>query len=224
MARLAVFDMNETTLDLAPVRSEINRQLGHSGAAGMWFARLLGLSMAITATGHYKSFTQLARAAMGSVADSVAGFDSISDEDWQLVVDAILTLPPHPDVADGLDRLIADGWRLFALTNSTQAAVEAQLTSGGITDRFEAIVSVEAVQTFKPSPAPYHHIADVADVEPSDMWMVAAHDWDLAGAKAVGMKTAFVSRPGARFLDVFPPADVTATDFADLATQLADLA
>lgn len=224
MARLAVFDMNETTLDLAPVRAEINRQLGHSGAAGMWFARLLGLSMAITATGDYKPFTQLARTAMGSVADSVAGFDAISDDNWQRVVDTILTLPPHPDVADGLDSLIADGWRLFALTNSTQAAVEAQLASGKIADRFEAVVSVEAVRTFKPSPAPYHHIATVAGVEPSDMWMVAAHDWDLAGAKAVGMKSAFISRPRARFLDVFPAADVTATDFTDLAVKLADVA
>lgn len=224
MARVAVFDMNETTLNLAPVKSEINLQLDHSGAAGMWFARLLGLSMAVTATGEYKPFTQLARAAMDSVADSVAGFDSVSDANWQRVVDAILTLPPYADVADGLDRLLADGWRLFALTNSTQAAVEAQLTSGGIADRFEAIVSVEAVQTFKPSPAPYHHIAAVAGTEPSEMWMVAAHDWDLAGAKAVGMKTAFISRPGARFLDVFPVADLSATDFLDLASQLTDLA
>ena len=220
MSGIAVFDMNETTLDLAPVKAEINRQLGHSGASGMWFARLLSLSMAVTATGQYRSFTELARTSMDSVAESVADFKSISDENWQRVIDAILTLPPHPDVADGLDALASAGWRLFALTNSTQSAVDRQLEAAGIADRFEGIVSVDSVRTFKPAPAPYQHIAEVAGAEPADMWMVAAHDWDLAGAKAVGMKTAFIARPGARFLDIFPAADLTASDFEDLARQL----
>ncbi len=219
MTRIAVFDMNETTLDLGPVREVIDRRLGHPGASGMWFGRLLQLSMAVSATGEYRSFSELARVALETVADSVADHP-LTDDDWAEVATAIRTLPPHPDVIEGLDLLCRNGWRLFALTNSAQDAVDAQLANGAIADRFEAIVSVDAVRTFKPAPAPYRHIAEVAGAEPRDMWMVAAHDWDLAGAKAVGMTTAFVARPGARFLDIFPPADLVVTDFVDLARQL----
>ncbi len=220
MSGMAVFDMNETTLDLGPVRDVIDRTLGHPGAAGMWFGRLLQLSMAVSATGRYESFTDLARAALDSVSDSVRGRSAVTDPEWNEVRQAILTLPPHRDVAPGLDALRAGGWRLFALTNSAQAAVDAQLANAGIADRFEAIVSVEAVQVFKPTPRPYRHIASVAAADPSDLWMVASHDWDLAGAKAVGMRTAFVERPGTRFNPIFPPADLVVGDFVELAERL----
>ncbi len=220
MSGIAVFDMNETTLDLGPVRKVIDRTLAHPGAAGMWFGRLLQLSMAVSATGRYESFTDLARAALDSVSASVTGQPAVADPEWDEVREAILTLPPHRDVPAGLASLQAGGWRLFALTNSAQAAVEAQLTNAGLADRFEAIVSVEAVQKFKPAPEPYRHIAKVADAEPRGMWMVASHDWDLAGAKAVGMRTAFVERPGTRFNPIFPPADVVVADFIELADRL----
>ena len=221
MSGIAVFDMNETTLDLGPVREVIDRTLGHPGAAGMWFGRLLQLSMAVSATGRYESFTDLARAALDSVSGSVTGQPVVADPQWDEVRHAILTLPPHPDVPSGLDALRTAGWRLFSLTNSAQAAVEAQLTHAGIADRFEAIVSVEAVHTFKPAPQPYRHIAEVAGADPGDMWMVACHDWDLAGAKAVGMRTAFVERPGSRFNPVFPAADLVVADFVELSDRLA---
>lgn len=220
MSGIAVFDMNETTLDLGPARQVIDRTLDHPGAAGMWFGRLLQLAMAVSATGQYESFTDLARAALDSVSGSVAGRSTVSDAEWDEVRQAILTLPPHSDVPSGLDTLQAGGWRLYALTNSAQAAVEAQLTNAGIADRFDAIVSVEAVETFKPAPQPYRHIATVAGADPGDMWMVASHDWDLAGAKAVGMRTAFVERPGTRFSTIFPPADLVVADFDELAERL----
>ena len=50
--------------------------------------------------------------------------------------------------------------------------------------------------------------------------MVACHDWDLAGAKAVGMRTAFVARPGMSSAAALPPADLTVSDFVELADRL----
>jgi len=56
--------------------------------------------------------------------------------------------------------------------------------------------------------------------------MVAAHRWDLDGARRVGLRTAYVPRPGEWGMperrDLTPPPgiDVAARDFADLADRL----
>jgi len=53
-----------------------------------------------------------------------------------------------------------------------------------------------------------------------DVWMVACHDWDLAGAAAVGLKTAYVERAGMTFADIYPPATVTGADMLVLARRM----
>ncbi len=217
MASVAVFDINETTLDLDPVRRAVDRLLG-PGTFPLWFGRLLQTSMAVTATGSYQDFGLLAAAAFDSAAQS-AGAEAPPGA-WDEVATAMGALAPHPDVVDGLDRLAAQGWRLMALTNSGQATVDRQLTAAGLHHRFEAVRSVEAVRAFKPAPAPYRAALDHLGVGPADAVMVAAHDWDLAGANAVGMTTAFVARPGMPYATVYPPADHVVADFGALADAL----
>ena len=57
--------------------------------------------------------------------------------------------------------------------------------------------------------------------------MVAAHNGDLAAARAAGLKTAFVARPTehgeAQTTDLAPTSDwdIIADDFEDLARQVA---
>ena len=140
MAQVAIFDINETTLDLDPVRRVIDQQLGRPGAFSAWFGRLLQTSMAVTATGGYRPFGELAALSLESIAVT-EGVD-VAPDAWSHAAAAMATLPAHGDVAEGLDLLRAQGWRLIALTNSAQAAVDAQLASAGIHDRFE-VVSVD---------------------------------------------------------------------------------
>lgn len=220
MAHVAIFDINETTLDLGPVREIIDELLGRSGASTAWFGRLLQTSMAVTATGGYRGFGELAPMALEATA-LAEGVDLPADA-WGRVAPVMGTLPAHPDVAEGLERLAERGWRSIALTNSAQAAVDGQLKNAGLYDRFELVLSVEAVRAFKPVAAPYRYALERAAVGPGDAVMVACHDWDLAGAKAVGLTTAFVARESMPFLAAYPPADHDVVDFVELAQSLGD--
>jgi 2-haloacid dehalogenase len=218
MATVAVFDINETTLDLGPVRSAVGEVMGRPDGFGLWFGRLLQTSMAVTATGEFADFGTLAASALDSVAQS-SGIDLRADG-WDQVKAAMGVLQPYPDVAHGLELLSEQGWRLLALTNSAQGSVDAQLRNCAIHDCFEEVLSVDTVRAFKPASAPYRLALETAGVEASQAVMVAAHDWDLAGAKAVGMQTAFVARAGMPFATAYPPADHVVADFVELATTL----
>lgn len=216
---MIVFDMNETTLDLAPVRDAVESVAGEAGGFTVWFQKLLQLSMTVTATNmEFIGFGTLARHALDAVFDAEGSAEA--GDEWAAVASAFGQLAPYPDVIAGLERLRASGHSTMALTNSEQASVEWQCETAGLTNLFDHIVSVGAVSTYKPAAAPYEHAAEVAGVDPGEMWMVACHDWDLAGARAVGLRTAFIARPGMSYAPTYPAPDLFVADFGELADQL----
>jgi len=218
MSGIAVFDVNETMLDLGTLDPIFEEIFGVSEAKREWFARLLHTSVVYTATGQYDAFGTLGRFALEATGASRGV--PIGDAAWNAVADGMGSLQAFPDVAPGLDALADDGWTLVALTNSSQDAAEHALTSAGLAPRFAHILSVEAVGRFKPDPAAYLHAAETVDTAPSGLWMVAAHDWDLAGARAVGMNTAYIARPGSVYSNAYPDPDRSAASLTDLARGL----
>lgn len=215
----AIFDMNETTLDLAPVRRLVDDLLPATGGFTVWFQRLLQLSMATTSTGAgFIEFGALARNAFDAVAAS--SDDDPGDEAFATVAAAIGAIKPFPEVPDAMARLKQAGWQLVALTNSGQAMVDGQVAASGMADLFDHVLSVESVQTYKPSAAPYEHAVAVAGCEPADAWMIACHDWDLAGARAVGLQTVFIERPHMTYAPTWPAPELSVADFTALADAL----
>ncbi|MFT7599337.1 MAG: 2-haloacid dehalogenase [Acidimicrobiales bacterium] len=211
MSGIAVFDINETTLDLAPVRAAIDDLVAPEGGFTVWFQRLLQLSMTTTTVGDYQDFSALAQHAMHAVA--ATGGRTLGDDAWAQVGAAFGQLQAHDDVVAGLTTMREAGWATVALTNSAPAAVQGQLEGAGLAPLFDHILSVEAAGAYKPSAAPYRFAAEAMGADPADLWMVACHDWDLAGARAVGYKTAFIERPAMSYADAFPPAEPSNTPY-----------
>ncbi len=99
MAPTIVFDVNETLLDLAPVRSWFTSRFGDEPDAAMWFGELLRLSFVSAATDQYAPFPELATSALATSAGRYGA--SIGDGDMSHIAGVLTTLPPHPDVTEG---------------------------------------------------------------------------------------------------------------------------
>jgi len=54
---------------------------------------------------------------------------------------------------------------------------------------FDAILTAELVETYKPAPAVYQLAVDFLGYRPDQILMVACHKYDLRAAKAFGMRT-----------------------------------
>ena len=128
-----------------------------------------------------------------------------------------------PDVVPGLMRL-KQRHVICTLSNGniglrTHTARHAQLP-------WDCVLSAEVFQAYKPDPRVYRGVAEVFDVAPAEVMMVAAHQDDLAAARACGLLTAYIERPlefgAGQPKDVSPePANTLhARDFLDLADQL----
>ncbi|MFD7505055.1 haloacid dehalogenase type II [Streptomyces sp. NPDC059850] len=101
-------------------------------------------------------------------------------------------LPPWADSAAGLERL-ARHFPLLGLSNASRTALLRLNAHAGL--RWHQALSAEAVLAYKPAPEVYQLAIDAAGCPPERVLMVAAHAWDLRGARARGMRTAYVRRP-----------------------------
>lgn len=220
MATTIVFDVNETLLDLQVLQTPFEQAFGDPTARREWFGQLLQLALVVTVTDTYRDFKTLA----GEALDVVATRREVDlDGDARSsILGMIVQLPPHPDVPAGLDRLRAAGFKLATLTNSPPATVEAQLTNAGLIDRFDRVMSVDPTRRFKPHPAPYRMTSEELGVDSTDLWMVAAHDWDIAGAKQAGFKGAFIARPGQGYSSGYESPDLIGKDLIEIAEGLID--
>lgn len=218
MQHIIVFDVNETLLDLEPVRDWFSKRFGNRPDASMWFSELLRLSFVSSVLDRYRSFPELAAAALATSAERCG--ISIRDGDISHIGGVFTTLPAHPDVTKGLDTLVNAGFTIAALTNSPHETAEHQLGNAGIADVFDTIMSVEMVHRFKPHASVYVAAARSLGVDTSDLVMVAAHDWDVAGAMAAGCDGVFVSRPGQIYSPSLHAPTLRVSDILDAATQI----
>lgn len=218
MPRSIVFDVNETLLSLQPVRDWFHSRFDDEPDAGSWFAELLRLSFVSATTDRYTPFPELAAAALATASKRFHA--SIGDGDVSHISGVFTTLPAHAEVAQSLSVLHDAGFTVAALTNSPQATAETQLANAGIADLFDKIMSVDMVGRFKPHRSVYEAAATTLGVSTSEVVMVAAHDWDIAGAIAAGLDTVFISRHDHAYSTAFPPPTLTASDIRDAATQI----
>jgi 2-haloacid dehalogenase len=82
------------------------------------------------------------------------------------------------------------------------------------------VLSVDAVERFKPAAAVYQSAAAHLRVPINDITMVAAHDWDIAGAMRSGARGAFVQRPGMVWNPLYPPPDISGLDLDEVVDQI----
>lgn len=219
---LCVFDINETLLDLAPLDDVFVELTGSPTARREWFDLVIHTALTVTASGGYRDFAEIAGTCAASIAARYGR--QITDEQRGLVGTTLRSLPAHPDVPDALTRLREAGLRLVALGNSPLATIERQLEHAGLAGGFDRILSAEQVGALKPAAAPYRQVVDAYRIDPAEAVMIAVHGWDIAGADAAGLTTAFLARPGHHQLPGAPPATLVAADLGELAGLVIDLA
>jgi 2-haloacid dehalogenase len=211
------FDVNETLLDLRALDAPFAAAFGDAALRPQWFALMLQVAFVGGLTGSYVDFVTAQRSALAMLAARQKV--TLSQDQNDAILNGMRTLPPHPEVHDAMVRL-RERFRLVALTNSPADVADAQMRNSGLRDLLEAVYSADEVRALKPAPAPYRMVATRSGVPSSDVRLVAAHGWDIAGALAAGLRAAFVARPGAVLYPNGPQPDVIARDLSGVADAL----
>ena len=222
--KVIFFDVNETLLDLTAMRYSVGKALGgREDLLPLWFSTMLHHSLVTTASGDYHGFGTIGVAALQMVAKN-NGINLTNAEAKTAIVTPLLSLPPHPDVKTGLRALKQQGFTLVSLTNSSNAGVKAQFEHAGLMDFFDLRLSIEDIKVFKPDLRTYQWALAKLNIKPEQALMVAAHGWDVAGAKEAGMQTAFISRPGKQLYPLAKQPDYIVNNLTELVKVLSQQA
>lgn len=216
--RIIVFDVNETLLDIEILNPFFAQTFDDARVMRQWFAELILYSQALTLSGSYMPFGQLAVAVLRMVAE-IRGVNLDAGS-----IDAFKghmgSLPAHRDVVPALDLLRDAGFRMVTLTNSAPDASKAVIEKAGLTRYFERQFSVDAVKQFKPATEIYRSVETGLGAEAGSLRLVAAHAWDTLGATAAGWKAALLTRPGNAALPVGDQPDIIEKDLLAIAKRI----
>lgn len=222
---VVLLDVNETLSDTSSLPARFEEAGFPGDLARPWFTTLLRDGFALAAAGGSRSFAAVGADALRTVLHGAGSPGPVEPAERDRAVDHVLAsfagFPLHADVAPGLRLLRAGGRRrLVTLTNGSRAGSEELLSAGGVRSEVEAVLSVEDAATWKPGPAAYRYALDGCGAAAADVLMVAVHPWDVHGAAAAGMRTAWIDRDGAPYPRSLTPPTLRATGLVDLAGQL----
>lgn len=220
LPKVLIFDINETLLDMTHMKQGLAPVLnGDESLVDLWFATLLHHSLVDIASGQFHDFIDIGASALVMVAHT-KNIEVSQSKAKQTIKKYITALPPHSDVKPALSSLKKKGFTLVALSNSSIKGLEAQLQFAEIDHLFDHILSTESIFTYKPYAKVYHWACKQVKALPSEAMMIAAHGWDVSGAKAAGLQTTFIERPGKAMYPLGLPPDFSLSALTELANTL----
>jgi 2-haloacid dehalogenase len=217
---VVVFDVNETLTDMSPLRQRLV-EVGASGALfDTWFAATLRDGFAVTAAGGYAAFGDIARHTLTGLLADLPNGPAEPGPAAEQVLAGLPGLDVHPDVPDGLRILHGAGVRLVTLTNGATEMSEGSFARAGLTDLFEARLSVAEPGRWKPAPESYGYACDRVGEPPARVALVAVHPWDVDGAARAGLAGAWLNRGQVGYPPYLTAPAVEAPTLTELAQLL----
>jgi 2-haloacid dehalogenase len=186
--------------------------------AELWRTKQLEYTFRRAAMGRYENFDVCTGRALAWVTASLK--INLTNEDTVRILDQYRKLNAYPDAASGLANLKRRGYTLHAFSNGVDSSLRQLLEHAGLHAHLDGIVSVDKIGTFKPDPRVYHHLVRRLGTKLGDNWLISSNPFDIIGAKAAGLKAAWIKRNANAVFDPWDiEPDLVVTDLNDLARQ-----
>lgn len=221
MAVTLAFDVYGTLIDTQGVVIALEKHIGDKAPefSRAWREKQLEYSFRRGLMQNYENFA----VCTGNALDYTSAYFKVplNQKDKTELLDTYKVLPAFADVAEGLARAKASGFRMFAFSNGSAEAVEALLKNAGIRDFFLGVVSVDEVKSFKPNPGVYSHFLKRAGASGANAWLISSNPFDVIGAVSAGMRAAWIKRsPDALFDPWGIEPTLTVNSLVNLADQI----
>jgi 2-haloacid dehalogenase len=195
MPRAVVFDAYGTLFDLQQLSRECEVVLPGQGAAlaELWRRKQLEYTWLLSLMGQYQDFWTITRLGLNFACSALRlPLDTAQQEQ---LMQGYLTLPTYPEVRAVLPRL-SGRYPLAILSNGSEEMLGKVVQHNRLLNYFTHLLSAEAAKTYKPSPKVYDLAVRAFFAVPQEIVFVSSNGWDVAGARAFGLRVAWCNRSG----------------------------
>ncbi len=188
------FDIYGTLIDIHGVTQLLATRLGDAAMtfSSRWREKQLEYSFRRALMRNYVDFATCTAEALEWTDRSMN--TAMDSEFKKRLLTVYATLPAFPDAAVAIEQARDRGYRLYAFTNGTIAAMGPLLENAGLRSAFLDIVTVDDLKTFKPDPAAYGYFLRRANAERTRTWLISSNPFDVTGAVSSGLQAAWVRR------------------------------
>jgi 2-haloacid dehalogenase len=130
---------------------------------------------------------------------------------FERIMEQYVHLDLYPDAVATLATL--KNYKLAILSNGSADMLNSLVANTGLDRILDAAISIDSKKIFKPAPETYTLIESNLGVAPADVLFVSSNPFDACGAKAFGLKVAWIER-------VTPAAMAEACQKSDLVAPL----
>ncbi len=216
------FDVYGTLVDPLGISVELRRFVGDDAdrVAQLWRTTQLEYTWRRSLMGVYEPFSVCTAQALDFAAHSLG--HQLAPGVTASILEMYRQLPAFPEAAAGLERIRRAGHRMVAFSNGEAAFVRAVLGNAGLIPMLADVVSVDELKIYKPAPSVYRHLAARMGTEVAVTWLVSSNPFDVIGAKAAGLRAAWVRRNPRAILDPWGiEPDLIVSDLIELSERLA---
>jgi 2-haloacid dehalogenase len=211
--KAVIFDAYGTLFDVHSAVGRHMSQIGPDAArfSELWRTKQLEYSWVLSLAGRYEPFWTLTEKALDY---ALARFPDVDRTIRPLLLEAYRTLDAFPEAPRTLHALKEQGLRTGILSNGDPGMLEAAVSSAGLSNDLDVVLSVDAVQIFKTSPRSYDLVLQALSISANEVVFVSSNRWDIAGAAAFGFAPIWVNRLGLpdEYPDLAPSAVIALID------------
>ena len=222
--KAVVFDAYGTLFDVYSIGELAERLYPNNGAAIslLWrdkqieYTRLITMSDPHGPSGskHYQSFWEITRLSLQYTLQRLK-LDA-TDANVDALMQQYAQLTAFPENIGVLQALKARGIATAILSNGSREMLDSAVTSAGMSDLLDHIISIETVRRFKTSPESYGLVQQLIPVTTEEILFVSSNAWDALGATWFGFTTLWVNRQGLPFEAIGPRPSYTGGDLREV--------
>jgi 2-haloacid dehalogenase len=192
--RAFLFDAYGTLFDVHSVALRAGSEIAGDleSLSHLWRQKQLEFTWLRALMDRYQEFWQITEAALRTALAQLQM--EASESQVRQLLDGYLAPAVFPDAKAALDSL--GTFPRAILSNGSPVMLEAAVRNNNLESYFSAVISVDQVKTYKPSPKVYQLGPQTLGFQSHEILFVSSNAWDAAGAKAFGYSVCWCNRSG----------------------------
>ena len=214
--KLAIFDVNQTIFNLNEVKKRFKEKKINPLLVDQWFINTLKEGFASSTPEKFLSFSKIAKEELKKLII----YKKKNPQILKFLFNGFQNLKANHDIKDSFKILQKNNIEIATLTNGPKKNSINLLKKNKLIELVNYQFSIEDIKIWKPNPEPYLFVSNKLKYNPNEIIMVAAHGWDINGAKKVGMKTGYIKSYEKKLSSYYDKADFAAENCKELVLKV----
>ena len=216
--KLVIFDVNQTMFSLKEIENSFKIYGLSRRFVDQWFLSVLKEGFSYTVSGKFIDFKTIGQNELQKIflqKNIICKRTSINR-----ILNSFSHLKIHNDVKKSLKLLKKNNLKIITLTNGSKSNTQILLKNNKIENFIDRCFSIDQFKKWKPHKIVYLSTCELMNIDPKNTLMIAAHGWDINGAKLAGLKTAYITRYEKKLSNFYLKPDYVGKDSFEIANKL----